>query len=128
MSHQTIQRRQKKMADCALPKKSADFVTDSFFYLLVSFLVRIGENPPIRVLHSLTIIELKKIFVASFKDITYVIYNDPTLLHQTNIHTNKLCKNNRPIFILINVWSQYSQLKRFILPIFSAENKLSIQI
>ena len=60
--------------------------------------MKIGENPPIWVLHSPTIIEFKNLFFASFKDITLielVIYNDPTLLQQTNIDTNKVYKNNR---------------------------------
>ena len=41
---------------------------------------------------------------------------------------NKVYKNNRPIFTLINVWSLCSQLKRYVLPIFSPENKLFIKI
>ena len=43
-------------------KKSADFFTDFICYFLVSFLVRIGENPPIWVSHSPTIKENKKMF------------------------------------------------------------------
>ena len=99
-----------------------------FFNLLVSFLVRISEPTDLGVTQPDNH-RIKQKIVAINKDITLMwYYNDPTLLHQTNIHTYKLCKNNRQIFILINVWSQYSQLKRFILSIFSPEHKLSIQM
>ena len=62
--------------------------------------MRIGENLLIWVSHSPTIIEFKELFSASFKDIIlmlYGIYNDSTLLHQRNIDTNKVYRNNWPI-------------------------------
>ena len=61
--------------------------------------MRIGENPPIRVLHSPTVKEYKSLFFLSFKDITlmyYMVDNDATLLHQTNDDINKVYQKNRP--------------------------------
>ena len=43
--------------------------------------------------HSPTIKEYESVFLVSFKDIElmyYVIYHDPTLLHQTNGDNNKV--------------------------------------
>ena len=54
-------------------------------------------------LHSQTIKDHKSIFFLIFKDIklmSYVIHNNPTLLHQTNDVTKKLLKN---ILTVINV-------------------------
>ena len=68
--------------------------------------MRIGENPPIWVLHSPTIKDYKILFFLIFKDIRlmyYVIHNKPNLLQQTCNNTNKVYKKNRPIFTVINI-------------------------
>ena len=84
MSHQTISTQTKKSADFSRPKKSADFFTDFIFRFLVSFLVRIGENPLIWVSHSPTIKDYKKLFLIVLNTLNLediMIYNDKTLLH-----------------------------------------------
>ena len=54
----------------------------------------------------------------------FVIHNNLTLLRQTNDDTNKVYGKNWPIFTVTNVWKQCLQVE----PIFSLDNKLSIQI
>ena len=70
MSHTTIHHPPKNWLTRLDKKTSADFVTDFIFYFLVSLFVSIGENPPIWVSHSPTIIEFKNLFFVSFKDLT----------------------------------------------------------
>ena len=74
---------------------------------------------------------MKAYFFLNFKDIKlmyYMTYINPTLMHQTNDDTKKVYEKYLPIFTEINVWRQCIQVKYIILPIFSPENKLSIQI
>ena len=61
--------------------------------------MKIGENPPIWVLHSPTIKEYKGLLFLSFKDMKlmyYMVNNDATLLHQTNEDIDKVYHKNRP--------------------------------
>ena len=58
----------------------------------------------------------------------YVICHNPTLLHQTNNDYNKVYEINRLIITVIKDWILFLRVKRTIFPMFSQENKLSIQI
>ena len=71
------------------------FSLTSFLFLGEYFFVRIGENPPIWVLHSPTITDYKKTIFSQFQrhEINVLIYNsgnNPTLLHKANDDTKKI--------------------------------------
>ena len=81
--------------------------------------------------HSPTIEKYKSLFFLSFKDIKlmyYTVNNDAIRLHQTNDDINTIYQKYWLTMIANNLFRQCLQVKCIIFPMFTAENKLSIQI